>query len=1008
MNLLLMAILLPAMSFVLMAGEPGWRPSPPLPAERSAHGMAMTHTGDVIVAGGLDAAGAALATAVVIRGGSGLVEPVLNTMSVPRARFALVAVALADGTSQLYAIGGYDGTAGAYTATDVVDVLTYDAGQDNWRWRRLGQLPAAAGDVRAVSDGAGGIVVSGGRRQTGGPLGSGTPLAVAARIVVASGVIQRLGDHITARSEHGLWHAIDQTGAHRVLAAGGEATLPTSTELLEAATWDGRANAPRVMRHFAVDASDPTGVARAFGGTNEGGTALAVCEWYDSKSGWRVAPSMQEARTRFDATFLASPTDTAYAWLAAAGEGAAGPLASCEIFTLPRSSDPTGTWLPFPPLATAAAERTVAMTSSNLPVVAGGVGTNRVEVFQPLRSSDVTFPDTEVGARSDSLRLTITNTWLLPVRIRSVRTDGAPDFLVAVDTTRLVLQPGQSRSVLVWFRPSQAGPRTSDVTIDMGIVQDRVTLRGNGLASSLQVVTDVVDFGDVRVGRDSLHCVPLLVNTGSDTARVDSITVDPADFVVVSPVGRVLVAPGDTLRVCLRFRPSVRGLRGGAVQLAVGARSFPASVRGNGITQLLALRTSRGCDTVDATVGDERSVTVTLDNGSDRTVDVSAITFPGAVAGRIRLADATVLPMTIPPGTSRTVDLVVSILREGEERYAIAVTSTSDTAVRGSVCLVVRSRRIQAGVGLVDLGRRCVGDVLERTITFTNVSATESLAVDSVTIDGVPGGTVVDGGPFTLAPRTSRTVTVRWTATTAGVIAGRVLVSTPNGGTTVAVVGDVSPGIVVTMPDAITTYGSVLSLPLTIDGVGTTTVSMVLRHATAVLRPRTVAGIAVVASTVIPTADGCRLRVELASVPADGRAEVAVDFDVLRGTDLVTTITPLRVNDTAGCVSGPVRSITVLGPCGGTGSLLATPRRAFVNAYPMPLPADGTLRLVNPTDDAVEVVIYAIDGRELERRILAAASADIVPLSSLPASSRLVQLRNAQGIHDTLLFSVVR
>ena len=375
MTFLRSLLLVPVMSVVLMAGDPGWRNLPPLPTARNAHSAVMTHNGDVIVAGGVDGANNTPASGFVLRGATGVLEPLLNSMTVPRAYFELVAAKAADGTSIIYAIGGYTG-AGPYTSTDVVDVLTFDVGQNNWRWSRLGLLPGSAGNVRAIYDGSAFVVVSGGRVQPSGGLGTGTPSAVTSRIVVASGVIQRLGDHITARSEHGIWTYIDQQGATKVLAAGGEAALPTSTELLEGTAWDGRANAPRVMRHLSVDASDPSGIPRSFGGVNESGVVMASCEWYDVKSGWRVAPTMQDARSNFAGTYVASPTDTAFAWLVAGGTSVSGGrLSSSELFMLPSGTDPAGTWQPFDALSTAASERTVSMTSSNLPVVTGGSST---------------------------------------------------------------------------------------------------------------------------------------------------------------------------------------------------------------------------------------------------------------------------------------------------------------------------------------------------------------------------------------------------------------------------------------------------------------------------------------------------------------------------------------------------------------------------------------------------------------------------------------------------------
>lgn len=161
MNRILVALFLMFSSGALLAGVPGWRTVQGLSRPLTGHGVTMVHTGDVLVVGGSDATGATVSEVWVVRGATGQRVQALAGLSAPRARFALVTVQL--GTeSVVYVIGGYTGSTGAYASSNVVDVIRYDAGQNNWRCSRSGTLPAAVGDVRAVFDGSSSIIVSGG------------------------------------------------------------------------------------------------------------------------------------------------------------------------------------------------------------------------------------------------------------------------------------------------------------------------------------------------------------------------------------------------------------------------------------------------------------------------------------------------------------------------------------------------------------------------------------------------------------------------------------------------------------------------------------------------------------------------------------------------------------------------------------------------------------------------------------------------------------------------------
>ncbi len=1009
LRLLLLCFASAISCMMVTAGEPGWRYLSPLPEPRVGHGSVMVQTGDVLVFGGINAAGTVLGTSYVLNGATGAMQPTATMDATPRTNSAVVVVPAPAGQVFVYVIGGYTGTTGNYASSAVVSRLRFDAVQGTWQWEQVGLLPVAVGDCRAVYDGIGTIVVSGGYSQTTGALGSGNRSAASAAITIASGTIRRLADHTTARAEHGLYRFIDQTNAAVVMAAGGEASAPTSTELLAGTTWDPRANAPLVLRKNHVPLSDISGTARALGGES-GGVPVATCEWYDPKSGWRNAPRMNDARADFDATLIAGPTDTALAYLTVAGRGTSGVLASCEVFLLPGATDPAGSWTYFNTLNSAASGRKTAMTSSNLPVVVAGNNTATVECFQPLRAPDVQFPATEVGARSDSVPITVINTWMLPIVIKSVTILDGADFIIAADTATLTLAGGQTRVLLGWFRPSQPGLRKSRVVLNMGIVSDTITLSGNGLASTVSVVTSVMDHGDVAVKTQSRICLPLLRNNGTDTTWIDSIVVDPPGaYIIESPKGKAAVAPGEELVVCVIFAPERRGQVSGTAMLHIGPRSYPVAVLGNGIRTAAVIRPGV-CDTVSAQRTDVVRGTAILENIGDRDVTVTALDVLPSVPGSAQLADPTIVPFTLRPNELRPIDIELIVQREGEERIQLVATSNSDTTMLGTVCIVVRARNIVPSISQINVGDMCIGDTVRTTVTLTNASAVETITITDVIVENTSQAVVSPTGAAVIPPRSSYSLSAVVGAAQSGLIGGSIVINTTRGSSVIPVVGRVLDAVVITMPDAVLAPAEVRRLPLGITPSTAPSISLELLHSPdiiAITGIETNAGGANVdgTSSVQRHINGTRINIVWAGAPPTMQTTVDLVIEALRGSDVVTDITAVRAGSNEACVVSDTASLYVDPNCGQERSLVKVGKGANVSVSPMPTSSVAHITVAAVDRTGLEVCIVDCNGSRVYGAPVTSASF-MLDVSSLATGMYAVHLLSSNGLEDNCLLIV--
>lgn len=1010
MTRLAIVLFLCCLTIQLYSGTPGWKRIQPLAEQRIGHNAVMVHTGDVVVFGGANAAGIPLATCFVQNGVSTQRVATINTMAVARMYATCVVVHDAQGISSVYAIGGYTGSAGNYSSSAVVEVLRFSATTNTWRWETISPLPTAAAECAATWDGLDHIIVTGGYAQTGGNRATGTQLNVSCRINIRNGSVQTMGNMATARAQHGTYTFADQTTNNAVLTAGGEPTLPQSTELLAGTTWDTRANPPRAYRKNGVPVSDISGTARIFGGNDENGVPMATTESYDPKSGWRPAPRMSQARSASSATLVAGPVDTAQAYIVVAGQSTTGAISGVELFRMPTQTTPTGAFETFDALNVASKERVVTMTGVNLPMVVGGFTTLEVEVYQPLRSADVNFPATEVGSQSDSIPVVVTNTWILPVDVRSVRVVGDPDFLVAVDTTIIKLASGASRGLVTFFRPTQQGVRTAKIILDMGPVADTLTLTGNGVASTIAVLTNAVDYGSVQVLKDSVQCFTLLKNNGTDTSRVDSIIVTPANaFRIISPTGRTFVAPGDSLVVCIAFSPRAQGGVAGSATVAIGPKRFPAALTGRGIRTKAIIQPQRDCDTLDGKRLDVITVGVTVENTGDRPVTLTGTTIQTPIVGVFVFDQSVVFPFTLQPAEVRVLNAQFTIQREGTERVGISFDSNSDTLMQATYCYVVKSKGIDLSAATIDVGQLCAGDSVTREVTISNVSTSETIVFDSVGVDNAPGSRASITA-LTILPRSSQTIRTTYKATATGAVTGSVQLYGATSATSIPFTGTIKPGIVISIPSRSVFAGEQIVLDVQAAGTFGNTLEFELLHSPSVISITTI-------TANVPTGTvsmvklnqrGTGVSIPFTGVPTQP-ITLQLQVEALRSADTVTTLRAVSIAD-GSCVSSDTATMFIAPPCGGEGSLLRFGKGASVSVNPTPALHQAVATIYATQDMPFTVQVVNALGLVVQEYSVAPCMHAEVPLNinTMPSGVYDVRIISRQTIMDNHVLRVLR
>jgi hypothetical protein len=1003
---------------------PGWRRHTPLPLPLAGHATALLPSGDILVAGGLGGDGVATRTSILYHPATGTFTPTLNQLSNARANHALVAVEVAGGV-RVFAIGGYNGVAGEYRGEATVEELDVDA-SGNGRWRVIGSLCEARGDLRATYDGVASIVVSGGRTGSGA-LHAGPPSAAADRIDVAASTVVAIEPMTSARAEHVTARFRAEDRSLGVLVAGGEGAA-ASTEIVAGSAWDPIANPPVARRSAAVGIGDPAGIARAFGGFDASGSALATCEWYDVKSGWRAAPRMNEPRARFDATLVAGPNDSARAYNAIGGAGVAGALASSEIFELPDAASPNGVWTMFARMIDAASERRVAISGANLPLVvggrlAGGSATAGTEIYQPLRAGDVHFGLEEIGRRSDSQLVVVENTWLLPVRVERFRIDGG-EFLVRGDTSAFVLAPGARRSLRVYFQPSSPGIRSGRLLFDIGALTDTVTLVGRAVASELALITSPIDFGSRLIGTRNVVCRHVLRNDGTEPATIDSIVVEPQGaFRLVSPLGRTTIAPGDSLEICLEFAPRAQGIATADASLHIGARRIAVQTLGRGARRYgIASALASNCDTVSAATGAEGVGTIRLDNRGDTALTIGTPSLAASADGLFRLSDPARFPMTLAPGESATVDVIFSPVRESRESVTLTFPNDGDTTITASLCFVARARTLAVSQPAIDFGELCPGDSVSALVTVENPSGYDRVELLGLDV-GATSDISVDGfTPRTLGPREYITLSVGFRAATTGARSAALTIRSDRGDVVVPVTATVLRGAGFRADALPLVIGDTTIVAVRAEGIDPSApvrrARVVMTYDARAVLPLRLVGLGAAqldaSSRIVPMGGG-RAALEIAwrdsGIAGDG-AVFGVVVETLR-SDVDSASIALEGAPADGyCMRSIETRVDVRGRCRGNAGRIRTGEARFIAARP--IPTSTILAVTVVADEGETIALDVVD--QLGRTVIGAttsittgrSSIARIDVAGLAAGAYLLRARSDDGIVGTQQIVVTR
>ncbi len=196
--------------------------------------------------------------------------------------------------------------------------------------------------------------------------------------------------------------------------------------------------------------------------------------------------------------------------------------------------------------------------------------------------SSLSFPDTQVGVRSGSVSVTVTNTGNAPLTVSSVITNS--DFTQTNTCVGTPVVQGATCTVQVVFAPTAVGARAGVLTVYGNAPggQATVQLAGNGLQAASVVLTPAsATFLPTVVGQASAVQGITISNTGGTAATISSVTVS-GDFAVKANTCGSSLASQTGCTVQVAFVPTAAGARTGALAVVDSAGTQTAALTGTG------------------------------------------------------------------------------------------------------------------------------------------------------------------------------------------------------------------------------------------------------------------------------------------------------------------------------------------------------------------------------------------------------------------------------------------
>lgn len=303
------------------------------------------------------------------------------------------------------------------------------------------------------------------------------------------------------------------------------------------------------------------------------------------------------------------------------------------------------------------------------------------------------FGDTDVGRRSETAAVTLSNETVNAIRVEDVAVSGdaGDDYTVVTDGCLSArLDPGGACNVSVRFAPTETGARHASLVFSLegGPGERSVDLRGAGVGRATLVVGATrLDYGERPLGTQPEARELALTNVGTLPARVTRVAITGQaanDFTVAQKAGCLAARtldPGAGCVIRVAFVPADVGARAASLLVAHTGDGGPVRVRllGTGVGIAEPRLTPATVELGRVELGATSSTrAVTLTNAGTADLPLAWVAVAGGDSGEFELAPGGTCEAgaTIGPNASCTVRVRFVPETPGLRRASLVIAGT--------------------------------------------------------------------------------------------------------------------------------------------------------------------------------------------------------------------------------------------------------------------------------------------------------------------------------------------
>ena len=369
--------------------------------------------------------------------------------------------------------------------------------------------------------------------------------------------------------------------------------------------------------------------------------------------------------------------------------------------------------------------------------------------------------------------VTLTNSGAANLTISRIVVSGT-GFTGSSIKTPMTVPAGGNVVVDVTFSPKTSGNFFGAVTVssdDPNAPSESVALDGTGTTQAigkLIATPAALNFNNVKQG-STASAVTTLKNVGSANVTLSQINLSGSGFSTSGIATPVLVVPGESLTLTVRYSPASNRTSSGEISL-VSAQGGITSVSVSGTVAQSSLNLSpANINFGNAVTGVANSQTVQIANPGTVPVTIAAANISGAGFSTSGLT----LPVTLSAGKTATFNVQFNPKSAGAASGGLTLISDASNSPSS---MVLSGAGVAPGLSLtvnplnVNFGNVNVGSTASRSVTLTN-TGNSNVVISRAALTGanlsLSGGTAV-----TLSPSQSITLTVQYSPTTAASTAG--------------------------------------------------------------------------------------------------------------------------------------------------------------------------------------------------------------------------------------------